>query len=237
MRRDTCSIPDCENEALARSWCGTHYQRWRVHGDPLKARPKAKLDGDRLAICRIDGCENPAHAMNLCNGHYLRSRRNGHPLAGRPPQTKRGTPRRAFEELAALETDECVVWPYGKSGGYGMIRHEGRPTQVHRLALLRRTPLPFEGAVACHAPQICHNRACMNYRHLRWATQVENVADKKVDGTANVKWRNPKTHCKRGHEFDEANTAIAKDGSRVCRACARLKQAAARKKRRRAVPD
>lgn len=30
-----------------------------------------------------------------------------------------------------------------------------------------------------------------------------------------------KTHCKRGHPFDEANTYIRKDGSRFCRACER----------------
>jgi hypothetical protein len=30
--------------------------------------------------------------------------------------------------------------------------------------------------------------------------------------------RPPQTHCKRGHEFDEANTYLL-DGRRTCRAC------------------
>lgn len=30
-----CSIGGCEKPTLARGWCGTHYQRWRKHGDPL----------------------------------------------------------------------------------------------------------------------------------------------------------------------------------------------------------
>lgn len=29
-----CSVPRCRTEAVTRGWCGKHYQRWRVHGDP-----------------------------------------------------------------------------------------------------------------------------------------------------------------------------------------------------------
>ena len=31
----TCSIPGCEVHCYARGWCSRHYQRWRIHGDPL----------------------------------------------------------------------------------------------------------------------------------------------------------------------------------------------------------
>lgn len=27
-----CSVPDCNNEAWARSWCRKHYMRWHSHG-------------------------------------------------------------------------------------------------------------------------------------------------------------------------------------------------------------
>lgn len=30
-----CSIDGCEGSHLARGWCGRHYQKWKVHGDPL----------------------------------------------------------------------------------------------------------------------------------------------------------------------------------------------------------
>lgn len=30
-----CSIEGCERRAASRNWCGTHYARWRKHGDPM----------------------------------------------------------------------------------------------------------------------------------------------------------------------------------------------------------
>lgn len=30
-----CSVANCDRKALARGWCGKHYQRWRTHGNPL----------------------------------------------------------------------------------------------------------------------------------------------------------------------------------------------------------
>lgn len=29
-----CSVHGCKTLAAKRGWCGTHYQRWRLHGDP-----------------------------------------------------------------------------------------------------------------------------------------------------------------------------------------------------------
>lgn len=34
-----CSIPDCDRKHYARGWCNPHYQRFRVHGDPLGGGP------------------------------------------------------------------------------------------------------------------------------------------------------------------------------------------------------
>jgi len=32
----TCSIEGCNNKRRSRGWCGKHYKRFRLHGDPLK---------------------------------------------------------------------------------------------------------------------------------------------------------------------------------------------------------
>lgn len=34
----TCLIDGCNKSAFARGWCGSHYGRWRRHGDPLAGR-------------------------------------------------------------------------------------------------------------------------------------------------------------------------------------------------------
>lgn len=42
MPKASCSIEGCDRPAWARGWCGTHYRRWHVHGDPLYVKPQAE---------------------------------------------------------------------------------------------------------------------------------------------------------------------------------------------------
>ena len=87
-----------------------------------------------------------------------------------------------FHRLRAIETDECVIWPYGKySNGYGQVFFERHCCSTHRLALILATGSDQPGLDAAHGP--CHNRLCMNVRHLSWKTRSENNHDKKRDGT------------------------------------------------------
>lgn len=102
----------------------------------------------------------------------------------------RGESKRMFLELAALETDECVIWPYAKASqrGYGQVYIDGQKLYAHREALVRRTPPPDAKSVVRHGP--CNRPACMNYRHLSWGTQAENNNDKLRDGTHSIGERN-----------------------------------------------
>src|SRR5699024_9955664 len=43
MPQRTCAIDDCPNPPpYKRGWCGTHYSRWQIHGDPLGGRTRYK---------------------------------------------------------------------------------------------------------------------------------------------------------------------------------------------------
>jgi hypothetical protein len=78
-----------------------------------------------------------------------------------------------------------------------------------------RGPVP-DGLVLDH---LCTNPWCVRPSHLEAVTQRENLMRGETIAAVNTQ----KTHCPRGHPFDEANTYVRPGGrDRGCRACRAL---------------
>lgn len=110
---------------------------------------------------------------------------------------------------------DCWIWMMSlMRTGYGQIGWQDQGQRSHQLAhriayVVWHGPIP-EGLVVDH---LCHRRACCNPHHLRLTTNAENAADN---------GQPTKTHCPRGHPYDEINTYHDAAGGRRCRACARI---------------
>lgn len=120
-----------------------------------------------------------------------------------------------LEQLVIWKDDGCWQWKGASTrAGYGAYGSR----LAHRLVWVYfRGPIP-DGLELDH---LCRNRACVSPDHLEPVTHSQNVAriPKRISHNA------AKTSCKRGHEFSTENTWIAKDGSRHCRTCNRLRAA------------
>lgn len=124
--------------------------------------------------------------------------------------------------------DECWPWLSARDdGGYPIFWLGGGVSgKAHRLVYEDQVGAIPEGLTldhtchnadrSCSGGPTCEHRRCVNPTHLEPCPKGEN-ARRSHNAPYNVKAA--QTHCKRGHEFDEKNTAIH-NGRRECRACA-----------------
>ncbi len=106
-------------------------------------------------------------------------------------------------------SDPTGCWPWKgntTSDGYGTFT-----ALAHRMSYeLTYGAIPPDRVV----DHLCRTRDCQNPDHLEAVTRGENVL--RGEGLSAVNAR--KTHCLRGHPFDETNT-YHHGGQRHCRSC------------------
>lgn len=113
--------------------------------------------------------------------------------------------------------NECWVWTGCKlKQGYGRTTYKGRNVMTHRILFrLLAGDIPKKMTL----DHLCNNPPCINPDHLEIVTLRENLLRGRTGKNLE------KTHCKRGHIFDEKNTYVtfSKNGykHRSCRECAR----------------
>ena len=96
--------------------------------------------------------------------------------------------------LRALLTDapaDCVIWPqFRDPNGYGRLGHDGKGYWAHLLMCeLAHGKPPTPEHEAAHSCGRGHD-ACVNPRHLSWATKTRNQLDRRAHGTAaSAGWR------------------------------------------------
>jgi len=104
--------------------------------------------------------------------------------------------------------------------GYGSCNRNGH-SLAHRAyySILKGELIP-----GLELDHLCKNRNCVNPDHLEQVTHSENVSR----GNYKYNHRNGrKTHCKRGHEFNDQNTLheiVAGSKRRKCIICRRMNQ-------------
>lgn len=132
------------------------------------------------SLCSIEGCGEPVFARGWCQMHYRRWMRHGDAAV----KLERPSPARDFlrEVIQAGEFgDACLIWPFAKSNGYPSLGQGRRSVLVHRkVCEAVHGPAPAPDHDAAH---LCGVRACINGRHLRWASRAENMSDTLVHGT------------------------------------------------------
>lgn len=217
-----CSVEDCERPRRNNTspYCETHYTRIRRHGSPdvvmKDHRPFEKRWRDSVAFgdCWLWIGTVNHHGYGVASQGY-----------GKIIQAHREVYRLLVGPIPVdLELDHLC-----------RARHCVNPDHLEPVTHaenVRRGEAGIKNSSKTHCVNGHEFTPDNTYRHknggrqCRTCQRVANAKSQRAKrGTAPDAVHNrDKTHCKHGHEFDEANTRLTKRGQRVCKVCERNAQ-------------
>lgn len=89
---------------------------------------------------------------------------------------------RFYANIEHIPFHSCWEWTKPLSDGYGRVWIKSKYVKAHRLSYELFVGTIPQGASILHS---CHNRACVNPKHLRIGTHQENMQDRKMVGKYN----------------------------------------------------
>lgn len=91
-----------------------------------------------------------------------------------------------LKEQVAYDGDDCLIWPFSTSRGYGHLGIGGKVRKAHRvLCEIVYGPPPTPKHEAAHS---CGrgDQGCVNRKHLSWKTRSGNQRDRRKHGTQRI---------------------------------------------------
>lgn len=120
MSHRICTVEDCGKLHVSRGYCGMHYRRNRLHGDPLGGTSfRSSPPASRL--CIVEGCGRVNAIRGLCGPHETRRKKHGSPTGGRGSVVLGIAPR-----VTSCSVDDCtqdakangLCWSHHKRAHY-----------------------------------------------------------------------------------------------------------------------
>lgn len=126
-------------------------------------------------LCSVEDCGKPARTRGWCAVHYNQFHRTGR-VGGLI--NRRGQRLVWIAEHVSHQGDECLLWPFSRlPNGYGRVFFEGTYRSAARVMCQKANGAPASPEMeTLHS---CGNGhlGCMNPRHVRWGTRLENMQD------------------------------------------------------------
>lgn len=165
--------------------------------------------------CSVEGCARPYYGRGLCKFHYNRRRVHGTTFLAPAPSDA----ERFWSKVDPCRSDGCALWIGAvQSNGYGSFRLNGKTTRAHQF-LVGKAP---EGTEWDHVKERgCTHKNCVWPEHLEAVTHRVNLS--RAPAAMSLR-----THCLKGHPYDDVNTRVNKAGRRECITCNRASMRAYR---------